>query len=66
MYKALIGLLFIICEEDGDFYMYRALKFVAWHNGLLHLNLSLPFQVCKMMMVIVIMSFLWIHPRQND
>jgi hypothetical protein len=66
MYKTLIWLLFIIYEESGDFCMYRALKFVAWHNGVLHLNLSLPFQVSKIMMVMVVMSFLWIKLSQND
>jgi hypothetical protein len=43
--------------------MHRALKFVAWHNGILYFNLSLPFPKSKniIKVMIVAMSFLGIQ-----
>lgn len=42
--------------------MYRAVKFVAWHNGILCFNLSLPFPIFKIIvMMVVVMSFLGIQ-----
>ena len=42
--------------------MYRAVKFVAWHNGILYFNLSFPFPIFKIiMMMVVVMSFLGIQ-----
>jgi len=42
--------------------MYRAVKFVAWHNGFLYFNLFLPFPIFKIiMMMVLVMSFLGIQ-----
>jgi hypothetical protein len=37
-------------------YINREVKFVAWHNGILYFNLSLPFQISKKMIKIMIME----------
>jgi len=44
--------------------MYRAVKFVAWHNGILYFNLSSPFPIFKIIiiiMMVVVISFLGIQ-----
>jgi hypothetical protein len=44
--------------------MYRVVKFVAWHNGILYFNLSYPFPVFKITtMTVLVMSFLGIQTQ---
>jgi hypothetical protein len=47
--------------------MCRAVKIVAWYNGILYFNLSFPFPVFKIIIIImvVVISFLGIQTESD-